>query len=79
MHDRAAMGAGEECGEGACGWFVFGGFDDGQRLVYWLVQLFGNNGPATIALHAQRQRDDCNVDVSSLGILKCLADVVAVN
>ena len=66
-------------GEGSRGWLVFGGLDDPQTLVDWLVQLFRNERPATTALHAQRQRHNRHFDVSCFRVLKCLPDVVAVN
>src|SRR5690349_9164911 len=57
--------------------FVARRLDYRQRLIDRLMQLLGNQRPASLAFLTQRQRDDRDVDVSRLGVLQRLPDVVA--
>src|SRR6266404_1911928 len=76
-HGRASLRTVDELRKSPSLEFAARALDDRQRLIQRFVKRLGYQCPPAIAPHTQRQRGDCSIRVSGLGVLHSLPNVLS--
>src|SRR5882724_6239303 len=76
-HGRASLRTVDELRKSPSLEFAARALDHRQRLIQRFVKRLGYQCPTAIAPHTQRQRGDCSIRVSGLGVLHSLPNILS--